>query len=64
MNGVGLNYSLRFIHNGTHRYEATVPPHNLDKAITKIWRLLDPNEILYEDVAGRVKAIRFPGRRY
>lgn len=62
--GDGLNYNLRFIHDGAHRYEITTSPHNMDKVITRVWHLLDSNEVLYEDVAGRVKAIRFPGRKY
>jgi len=62
--GDGLNYNLRFIYNGAHRYEVSIAPQIMDKAITRIWRELDKDEILYEDVAGRVKAIRYPGRKY
>ena len=63
--GCGLNYNLRFLYNGAWRHEVIVPPHNMEKMITTVWQDLNPNEILYEDVANsRVKAIRFPGRKY
>lgn len=61
----GLNYKLRFIHEGAHRYEATVAPHNLESTITRVWQSFGASEILYEDIPnGRTKAIRFPGRKY
>jgi hypothetical protein len=61
----GLDYCLRFLHDGAWRQEVVVSPHNMDRVITKIWHELDDKEILYEDVANsRIKAIRFPGRRY
>ena len=61
----GLDYKLRFLHNGTWAHECVVSPHNVDKKITQVWNNLGNNEVLYEEVPiARIKAIRFPGRRY
>ena len=61
----GLDYTLRFIHAGINAHECIVAPHNMDRMITKVWRQLGDDEILYEDVPyTRTKAIRFPGRHY
>ncbi len=63
--GHGLDITLRFIHNGVNAHECVITPHNMDRMITKVWRELGDDEVLYEDIPwGRSKAIRFPGRTY
>jgi hypothetical protein len=63
--GEGLNYRLQFLHDGAWMHAVTVSPHNMDRVITQVWKRYAADEVLYEDVANsRIKAIRFPGRRY
>jgi hypothetical protein len=63
--GVGLDYRLRFLHDGAWAHECIVAPHNMDKMITKVWREFGGDEILYENIPlSRVRAIRYPGRKY
>jgi hypothetical protein len=61
----GLNYKLKFLHNGIWAHECIVPPHNVEKMITTVWRQFNDKEIMWEEVPlARLKAIRFPGRPY
>lgn len=61
----GLGYTLRFIYNGINAHECMVDPHNMERMITKVWRELDADDILYEEIPyARLKAVRFPGHTY